>query len=348
MAEIIPIIATKKPQKKFKILCIDGGGIKGLYAATILKKFEEWNKCSISDHFDMICGTSTGGIIALGISQKIPMCEICNFYKHHGPIIFDEKKRRLGKHRTVIRDLCHQIIGRGKFSDKNLKSALTDVFRDTKIKDSNNLLCIPSYSYTHAKNRVFKFDHKEGSLDRDNDLSYVDVALATAAAPTYFPLAEISNEQYIDGGVWANNPTLVGLIEALSYFVGKDKEYNCIQILSIGSIYREKGHKLKQSRYRSFIKWGGELFDVFGDGSSDFAHYFMSQMKDINDVQISYQRVCSNRVSGEQYEYVELDNASLEALSFFEQKGLETANEYKRNDEIQEMFKTKKTYITKE
>ena len=74
----------------------------------------------------------------------------------------------------------------------------------------------------------------------------------------------------------------------------------------------------------------------------------MSQMKDINDVQISYQRVCSNRVSGEQYEYVELDNASLEALSFFEQKGLETANEYKRNDEIQEMFKTKKTYITKE
>ena len=63
----------------------------------------------------------------------------------------------------------------------------------------------------------------------------------------------------------------------------------------------------------------------------------MSQMKDINDVQISYQRVCSNRVSGEQYEYVELDNASLEALSFFEQKGLETANEYKRNDEIQEM-----------
>jgi hypothetical protein len=88
------------------------------------------------------------------------------------------------------------------------------------------------------------------------------------------------------------------------------------------------------------------LFDVFGDGSSNFADYFMSKMKEINDVDISYHRVCSDRVSSEQCKYVELDNASQDALDFFEHKGLETANSCKRNTEIQDLFKTKKTYIT--
>ena len=325
MAEITSVIAIKKPTV-FKILCIDGGGIKGLYAATILKKFEEWNNCLVSDHFDMICGTSTGGIIALGISQKIPMTQICEFYKQHGPLIFDEKNRRFLR---TLRDSWKQIFCRGKFSDENLKAALIDVFGNKKIKDSENLLCIPSYSYTHANNIVFKFDHKEGGLERDNDRTYVEVALATSAAPTYFPLAQIDKEQFIDGGVWANNPTLVGLIEALSYFVGKDKEYDSIQILSIGSIACEKGHKLNKCRYMPFLKWRGELFDVFG-----------------NDVDISYHRVSSVRVSSEQCEYVELDNASHDALDFFEHKGVETANIYKRNTEVQDLFKTKKTYIT--
>ncbi len=342
MAEITSVIAIKKPTV-FKILCIDGGGIKGLYAATILKKFEEWNNCLVSDHFDMICGTSTGGIIALGISQKIPMTQICEFYKQHGPLIFDEKNRRFLR---TLRDSWKQIFCRGKFSDENLKAALIDVFGNKKIKDSENLLCIPSYSYTHANNIVFKFDHKEGGLERDNDRTYVEVALATSAAPTYFPLAQIDKEQFIDGGVWANNPTLVGLIEALSYFVGKGKEYDSIQILSIGSIACEKGHKLNKCRYMPFLKWRGELFDVFGNGSSNFADYFMSQMKEINDVDISYHRVSSVRVSSEQCEYVELDNASHDALDFFEHKGVETANIYKRNTEIQDLFKTKKTYIT--
>ena len=83
--------------KKFKILCIDGGGIKGLYSARLLAKFEEVFDCVISDCFDMLCGTSTGGIIALAASLKIPMSDVVKFYQEHGPSIFNERaKHRLG------------------------------------------------------------------------------------------------------------------------------------------------------------------------------------------------------------------------------------------------------------
>lgn len=70
--------------KKFKILCIDGGGIKGLYSAQLLAKFEEVFRTNLSDHFDLICGTSTGGIIALGASLKIPMSKVVEFYEQKG------------------------------------------------------------------------------------------------------------------------------------------------------------------------------------------------------------------------------------------------------------------------
>lgn len=82
-------------KKKFKILCIDGGGIKGLYSAQVLAKFEESFNTRLSDHFDLICGTSTGGIIALGVSAKIPMKDVVEFYENYGPKIFASKWKNL-------------------------------------------------------------------------------------------------------------------------------------------------------------------------------------------------------------------------------------------------------------
>ena len=74
-------------RKPFKILCIDGGGIKGLFSAQVLSKFEEVFNTEITEHFDLICGTSTGGIIALAASAKIPMSDVVDFYKSKGPLI---------------------------------------------------------------------------------------------------------------------------------------------------------------------------------------------------------------------------------------------------------------------
>ncbi|KAA6345210.1 hypothetical protein EZS27_007186 [termite gut metagenome] len=329
-------------KKTFKILSIDGGGIKGLYSSTILEHLEEKYECSISDYFDMLCGTSTGGLIALALSLGIPAKTISEFYMNKGAQIFPD---------LPFFNSLKQVLWGGKFSDKNFKKSLVEIFEDKQIGDSKNLLCIPTYSYTDARPWVFKFDHKEGELDRDNKAKYVDVALATSAAPTYFPLSEIDNydkKQFVDGGVWANNPTLVGLIEALRYFVGKGKEYHDVKLLSISSLTLSGGKPIGLNRRRSFVKWKSDLFDVFNTGQSSFTDYFMKSLKELNDVKIDYQRIPSAVISSDQEHLVQMDKATPNALNFIRGKGNDQGEISKKDPQVKEFFDTKKTYNTNE
>lgn len=334
--------------KTFKILSIDGGGIKGLYSATILKEFEEKFNCQISDYFDMICGTSTGGLIALALALKIPAKEICDFYELEGPKIFPNSTSVNLGNKKISRRFMMQLIKGGKYSDKPLKNALTNIFKENKIGDSNNLLCIPSYTITEARPFIFKYDHT--ILDRDNGALMVDVALATSAAPTYFPMAEIpfyNNKQFIDGGVWANNPTLVGLLEALTYFVGKDKEYNKLKILSISSLSITGGQPTGLKRERSFLNWGNDLFETSFTGQSLFSDFFMSKIKTISDIDIDYERIPSVSVARDQESLIQLDVATKKALDLIKGKGRDQADIYKKLPEIIAFFEEKKTYKIK-
>lgn len=123
--------------KAFKILCVDGGGIKGLYSSTILEHLEQ-RFGPISDYFDMICGTSTGGLIALCLALKIPATEISKIYEEHGGIIFPK--------RTLLGGIIRQTFWKGKYSDQPLKQVLNAVFEEKTVNDLQNLICIPSYS----------------------------------------------------------------------------------------------------------------------------------------------------------------------------------------------------------
>lgn len=327
-------------KKTFKILSIDGGGIKGLYSSTILEHFEEKYDCSITNHFDMLCGTSTGGLIALALSLGIPAKTISNFYKEKGNLIFPN---------VLFINSLKQVLWGGKYSDRNLRESLTEIFGNNKIEKSKNLLCIPTYTYTDAKPWVFKYDHKEGNLDRDNKARYVDVALATSAAPTFFPLCEIDyydKKQFIDGGVWANNPTLVGLCEALRYFVGKGKDYHEIKLLSISSLTLTGGKPIGLNRKRSFVKWRSELFDVFNTGQSSFTDHFMNSISELNDVKIDYIRIPSSVISSDQERLVRLDKATPDAINFIRGKGNDQGEIYKKDPKIIDLFSTKKTYKT--
>lgn len=335
--------------KTFKVLTIDGGGIKGLYSATILKEFEEKFNCHISDYFDMICGTSTGGLIALALALKIPAKTICKFYEEEGPKIFPKSKYMDFLGGKIYRSFWKQIIKGGKYSDKPLKNALQRLFNESKIGDSNNLLCIPSYTVTEARPFVFKFDHKEGDRDRDNGARMVDVALATSAAPTYFPMSQdnyYDNKQFIDGGVWANNPTLVGLLESLDYFVGEDKEYGKLKILSISSLSLTGGKPTGLKRARSFLDWGNDLFETSFTGQSYFSNFFMEKIKKISNIDISYERIPSVDIASEQESLIQLDVATKQALDLIKGKGKDQADIFKKKVEIANFFKEPKTYIT--
>lgn len=324
--------------KVFKILAIDGGGIKGLYSSTILEHLEEKYAGHISDYFDLICGTSTGGLIALALSLKIPAKEISKLYYEQGAYIFPK------------RGVWRQLFWKGKYRDEPLKKVLQELFGDKTISESNNLLCIPSYSLTDARPVVFKFDHREGDLRRDNGAKYVDIALATSAAPTYFPITELSyynNKQFIDGGVWANNPAFVGLLEALTYFVGQNREFSSVKVLSVGSLTKTSGIPTGISRHRSALGWRQYLLDTFFVGQSSFTEYVMKTFEKTTDTKIDYVRIPTAPISSKQEHLVQMDLATKNSLNLFRGKGNDAGFDAAKNQFIADFFACKKHYKTK-
>mgnify|MGYP000518398945 CR=1 FL=1 len=238
----------------FKVLSIDGGGIKGLYSAKILENFESRFNCHIADYFDLICGTSTGGLIALGLSLDIPVERISNLYYSRGKQIFPQQNGFLS--------LLRQIFLRSKYNNNELRRALEEIFGGRILAESSCLLCIPTFSLTDGRPFIFKYDHSEGNLCRDNKTKYVDIALATSAAPAYLPIVTIDTydrKQFIDGGVYANNPTLVGVMEALRYFVGIGKRFQKLMVMSISSLEPNPGRRFVNKHHRSVIDWNKDL-----------------------------------------------------------------------------------------
>jgi predicted acylesterase/phospholipase RssA len=318
----------------FKILTIDGGGIKGLYSSTILEHLES-KYGAMSNHFDMICGTSTGGLIALALGLKIPAVDISKIYIEHGKVIFPKRSRFGG--------IVRQTFWGGKYSDSPLRSVLKGVFQERRVKDLANLVCIPSYSLTDAKPWIFKRDH--GELYRDNETLLVDVALATSAAPTYFPLCEIDRydqKQFIDGGVWANNPTLVGVIEALTYFVGQGRKYQGIEVLSVSSLNNTAGKPVGLKRRRSFVNWRNDLFETSLIGQSAFTDYTMQRLSELTYIQIKYARIPSEQISAEQQHLVQLDCAIPKAINFIRGKGNDRGYLVGKDREIANYFRPRK------
>lgn len=224
--------------ERFQILALDGGGIKGLFSAAVLAKLEEDLEIEIAQHFDLIAGTSTGGIIALGLGAGLRPAEIVEFYVAEGPKIFSQ---------YPWSGLQHLFFR--KYGPKGLESALKRCFGDLRLGDSTKRLIIPSYSLDSERVYVCKTPHHE-RLRRDYRAYMWEVAMATAAAPTYLPgFQGLDGVRLIDGGVWANNPAPLAVAEATSML---DVELSSIRLLSLGTTYDVKNHP-------SYLDWGGQL-----------------------------------------------------------------------------------------
>jgi patatin-like phospholipase/acyl hydrolase len=308
-----------------------------LYSSAILEKLEEYYDKNSFECFDMICGTSTGGLIALALSAGKSAKEISAMYENKGNIIFP---RRFCK-------TLGQLFASSKYSNNNLKKCLSEfIGGERTIGDSLNLLCVPSFNYTDSTPCVFKYDHTEGKLGRDNSKKIVDVGLATSAAPTYFPISQIGNHQFIDGGVWANNPAIVGLVEALCHFVGKNKKYDSIQILSISSLEEPKGKPIIKRKSHSVIRWGLHSLTPFMKGQIHFPHNALTQLAQHSDIKLEYKRIESPVLSKSQIPYVGLDKVSKKSLIFLRNQGETKADNCFRDPDVEKFFKTKKTYKT--
>lgn len=333
------MVLDDQPQKVFKVLSVDGGGIKGIYSARILERLESRFNCQIADYFDLICGTSTGGLIALALSLKIPASVITNFYQGKGEVIFQEKRRKSS---------WRQLFISSKHDNQELRKSLTEIFGQRTISDSYCLLCIPAFSLTNGRPFIFKYDHLEGNLVRDNKTKYVDIALATSAAPTYLPIVTIpdyDNRQFIDGGIYANNPTLVGVAEALKYFVGAGKQFTSLMVLSVASLETIPGRCLRTKEDRSIASWGSELIQTFFEGQAYFNEYVVQTLADSYNPPFEYLRIPSVHLSAEQSQLISLDNSSKSALNIMLAHGNDQADFYMKKSELIRFFQQKKQYI---
>lgn len=323
----------------FKILSIDGGGIKGLYSAVILADFEkQYGK--LSNYFDLICGTSTGGIIALALSAGIPAEEIVNLYEENGPVIFPY----MNKCNKWLQK-AKQILITSKYSDNNLKSALVDVFGDKRIKDCETRVLIPTANITKGTPCIIKTDHNE-ELGRDSNHLLVDVALSTAAAPTYFPIQQIPtmddiNDQFADGGLFANNPSLHGIQEAYRYFINKGNyQYEKFSLLSVSTLHQNFSYQkaLKVHR-RSFLMWNSKLISLMMDLQSISTHFHIEYLnKSLNG---NYLRIDSEPLTVEESHLIDLDNASPNSIKLLIEKGHEASSKWIGKPRLMHFFKGK-------
>ncbi|MFC0298456.1 CBASS cGAMP-activated phospholipase [Geobacillus jurassicus] len=209
---------TRKP-KEFRILSIDGGGMKGVFPATYLAHIERNVSKPIHEYFDLIAGTSTGGIIALGLASNIPAEKILELYLNKGKDIFGKKQRK------------HWFSWKSIYSNEGLTRVLQETFKDKLLKEAQTLVCIPSIEHHKAQTKVYKTPHHP-HFNNDGEIEMWKIGLATSAAPIYLPAAVIDNHECkIDGGLWANNPVVVAIAEAVNLGYSLDQ----IKVLSIGT-----------------------------------------------------------------------------------------------------------------
>jgi len=298
---------SKKNPGSFSILSIDGGGILGLYSANMLKHIQEdvLEGEPFSEYFDLITGTSTGGIIGLGLASGHSAAEIEDFYRKHGREIFPRNFSFLRKVRLFFSS---------KYSNQKLASRLDDFFGKTKVADCRTNFCVPSIDASEGRAVVFKTNNS-GSQKRDENFLLKDVALATSAAPTYLPLHSFDCfSSLADGGLWQNNPSLIGMIEAHTSFKDR-KNISRIKVLSIGNPLSNIKEYVPNCKNRNgLLAWKSRLVTMPMKISSNATNDIMNILLRTHSMNLQkYLRIVHDNLSDEHRDLA-LDNASESAL----------------------------------
>jgi predicted acylesterase/phospholipase RssA len=287
----------------YRVLALDGGGIRGLIPATVLDEIETKMQRPIAKLFDLVAGTSTGGILALGLTTPDPADpqqpkysarDMCNLYLQDGRKIFPHSLLR--EVETGIGTLD------AKYPADVIEAILKDKFGDTMLSDALTEVVIPSYDLTGPGPYFFKREYAKNQTE-DWDVHMRDVARATSAAPTYFDPAVFEaadgsgTHALVDGGTFANNPTLSGYVDALR--LGKDHARILVVSIGTGQPKQTPGSgpiPIAPDHVKHFglLKWVRPLLEVVLDGVPKAVEYQMNAIKDASEAKVVYYRLQSD------------------------------------------------------
>ncbi|XYQ92994.1 CBASS cGAMP-activated phospholipase [Pseudomonas syringae] len=292
----------------YHVLALSGGGYRALYTATILKELEQVLGRPIASHFDLICGTSAGGLLALGLASEIPATELKSLFEDQGPQIFgsrDFMRKRFG------------FLTRAKHSNAGLRSVLEHRFGDTTMGQLKHRVLIPAVNYTTGRGQFFKTPHHP-SFELDHRMSVVDVALATSAAPVYFPSVRNERGVFVDGGLVGNAPGLFGLHEVRT-FLAPDQNAR-VRVLAIGTMTVGATVSGGKDLDQGIIGWGSNLFDLVISAQESSVDYMLTQSLGDNYFKID------DQVTPQQSSDVKaLDDVSLASTNTLRDRGTAAA-----------------------
>jgi patatin-like phospholipase/acyl hydrolase len=296
-------------RKTIRILSIDGGGIRGIIPLTVLRHIEKQTGKPISDSFDVIAGTSTGGIIALGLcvpnaqnrpkypiegAANGPVKGLMDIYKEKNTYIFSNPWwvhiPLVGEYAKKAHDLVY-----AKYSKEGLENTLRMYFETEKeaeegekrfrLSDSLKPVLVPAFNMRESK--LHLFDSEEAKRIPTKDFYMTDVAYSTAAAPTYFPPAKIrdclGSEDYklIDGGVVANNPSLLALLKANELFGSNNNFY----IVSLGTGQKTfKTTRFRQLENSGIFHWAFHLPRLMINASNSHTKHCLDELKYVSNI----------------------------------------------------------------
>ena len=215
--------------RPFRILSLAGGGYLGLYTAWVLAGLEARAGEPLARRFDLIAGTSVGGLLALALAFEVPVAVVVTLFRERGSEIFSARGLPTSRVGRLI-DLTRAVLG-PKYSGDALRKALTEIFDGRRLADAKHDLVVPAVNVSLSQTKVFKTPHVDASAGDERVLA-VDVAMATSAAPAYFPSVKVGRHLYADGGIFAVAPDQVALHEA-EHFMGVPPER--VEMLSIGT-----------------------------------------------------------------------------------------------------------------
>jgi patatin-like phospholipase/acyl hydrolase len=282
----------------FRILSIDGGGIRGMIPAMLIAEIEKRIRIAtgqadrfISDYFDLIAGTSTGGILACFYlyhhnGNRYDAVKAIDLYEKFGATIFQKRPFRF-----LIRFFD------SLYPDKGIDSVLKETFGDAKLSDAPCNCAVMAYDITDRKAVIFTTD--TARQDKDRDYLLRDIARATSAAPTYFRVAKATSlkglpSYLIDGGIYANDPTICAMIEARKTPFRNRSAYPKIKdmyIVSLGTGHKPKSYRYEKAKRWGVINWAVPVIDMLQSSSAEVVNYQVNSLFEAEECSDRYIRI---------------------------------------------------------
>jgi patatin-like phospholipase/acyl hydrolase len=277
-----------------KILSIDGGGMRGLISVLVLKEIEKKTNKNIGDMFDLITGTSTGGMITLGLTVT-----------NNGKVQYNcdnIKKMYIDDGTTIFQKNPFSLFGllRPKYSKKGLKDISEKYFNHKLLKNTSTRVMINTFDIKKMQPVLFRsYKHKFKNIPMKTILR------ATTAAPTFFEPVKYNNKVLIDGGVFANNPLLIGLIEAQKLFNNEE-----ILFISLGNSLTMEKYNYNNSSKWGLIEWIDPIKDVLLDSTIKTDNYISTKL--FNNMNGQFYRL--NNISNKNYPMDDTSNENINNL----------------------------------